>query len=1440
MKSRFKIIAITFLAMLFTAQTVDAKEYVGAIRKGTNNNSGATPKSAFCLPATGSSDLDINNVRTRINTGGDMWWNFETAQYEIPKGSRKHSMFAAALWIGGLDVNGQLKLAALRFRQVGNDYWTGPLTVDGNASIDQSTCKKYDKHWKITRAQVEKFIAWSNDPTIDPNYSVPKVIQEWPAHPIDGNPLQSFYLAPFMDVNGDGVYRWEDGDYPYYDFTNELCPRNEENRGKRPIPAKDSDQDYEQYGGNIVRGAYLVDQVLKGDETLWWVFNDKGGPHTETKGEPIGLEIRAQAFGFATNDEINNMTFYTYEIINRSTYTLTETYFSQWVDPDLGYAADDYVGCDVGRGLGYCYNGNEVDGNGRFDHYGAQPPAIGVDFFQGPYMDPDGYDNPGFKNSYPGGFSIDDCSIVTLDGTMQTFQGDSGSVNLLVKAEAINGVNFGDGIIDNERFGMRRFVYHNNDGSVIGDPSIAIEYYNMLRGIWKDGQKMKWGGNAHPTAGGNGPVCDFMFPYDSDPCFWGTKGQDPGGALWNEISATNAPGDRRFMQSAGPFTLKPGAVNYITVGIPWARAASGGAWASVELLRRVDDKCQTLFDNCFKVLDGPDAPEIVIQELDQELILFIKNTIGNNIGEKYKELDPNIPQGKTETLTEYIAVVDSTGHQMVDSLGHPIFSQIVTTQTTAFDRYYKFEGYQIFQLKNKNISVAEIYDPAVSRIVYQCDIKNFDKNGNAIATLVNFNYNEQLGASVPQQMVKGANQGISHSIRITEDQFAEGDKRLVNHKKYYFIAIAYAHNSFKPYSQDEFGLDGQKLPYLAGRKGTDGQSIKPITGIPHKTDVEANGTVLNASYGDQPMITRLEGHGNGGLVLDLTKASVDKIMSASPWKVDRAEYIANAGPISVKVVDPLNVKGDNYMLYFTNPSNRTEVDTTFRWMVVSSQDTIYSEETIQIRNEQLLLDIGLSISIEQFQFKYLYPDLVADSENAKRIVRAEFLTSSITFADSTRRWLTGVPDIDGASSYNWIRSGSVNFGDTPTAQERELEDYYLKVGRDRLYFDAEEQFEKVINRTWAPFALAARWTNSPGYADEAGYSRTLNNLYSVDVVITPDKSKWTRAMVLESSDDKVLSEGGAEKLDPRKSPSVNKDGNPDNSGTMGMGWFPGYAINVETGERLNIMFAEDSWLVGENGRDMKFNPTSNWSTSLGNILWGGKHYIYILGASNRTAGAYNPLTDCPAYDESQWLYEKFQDALGAAANMKKIIKTRIFSNIMWTSIPMAVPGEQWLSNEVKFRIRVSRPYMRYLASHGKTPELGAVNNDFPVYMFNTHAFATQKGVLDTAESALDLINVVPNPYYGFSFYEENQIDTRVKITNLPDKCTVTIYSMNGSLIRRYTKDDSEITSLDWDLKNHAGIPIAGGVYIIHVKADGIGEKTIKWFGALRPTDLNSF
>jgi hypothetical protein len=110
---------------------------------------------------------------------------------------------------------------------------------------------------------------------------------------------------------------------------------------------------------------------------------------------------------------------------------------------------------------------------------------------------------------------------------------------------------------------------------------------------------------------------------------------------------------------------------------------------------------------------------------------------------------------------------------------------------------------------------------------------------------------------------------------------------------------------------------------------------------------------------------------------------------------------------------------------------------------------------------------------------------------------------------------------------------------------------------------------------------------------------------------------------------------------------------------------------------------------------------------------------------------------------------------------------------------------------------------------------------------------------ETAVNALDIIRVVPNPYYAFSSYETSQIDNRVKVTNLPKSCTVKIFTLDGTLVRSLRKDD-ETTWIEWDLKNQARIPIASGMYVIHVNAPGIGDKIIKWFGVLRPLDLDTF
>lgn len=1393
-----------------------------------------------CLPGSGFRYLDIGNVRTRINTGGDMWWDFESAQYEVPKGSGKMSMFAASLWIGGIDVNDQLKLAALRYRQVGNDYWPGPLTIDGTASIDAETCAEYDKHFVMTRAEVNEFTAWWDDPEAFPDYTIPQSILNWPAHG-DVSKGQSFYLAPFYDRDGDGTYDPRNGDFPYYDLTGELC--------QTLTPTMDAQYYHPDDPNNWLYGI-LSDQVIKGDQTLWWVFNDKGNIHTETGGDAIGMEIRGQAFAFATNDEINNMTFYSYEIINRSTFTLRETYFSQWVDPDLGYHLDDYIGCDVVRGLGYCYNGLPIDGTGQPWAYGDQPPAIGVDFFQGPYMDRIMPGEPLYGQDRPSAFD-ENGNLLPCD-VLREFH----------YPEAINGVNFGDGIANNERFGMRRFTYFNNTTGLpwfMTDPQVAIDYYNYLRGIWKDGSKMLYGGLGHTTTGALEPYIetDFLFPGDSDPCHWGTNFVEPpslpGGVPWTEENSDNPPNDRRFLQSAGPFTLRPGAVNYITVGIPWARAASGGPWASVELLRVVDDKCQALFDNCFQVLNGPNAPDLTFREIDKELIIYITNRrtndAGNNYNEEYSEVDFNITQG---------------------------------------DSLYRFEGYQVFQLKNASVGPSDLKDPNQARLVFQCDVQN------GVGKLVNYNYNQALDANVPVLEVNGADQGIRNSFRLRLDAFS--NEPLVNHKQYYYMALAYAYNEYEKYSDDPNAqnpgvqsLNGQKQPYLAGRG-----NIRVYTAIPH---IPIGPKAPVANYGDGVEITRIQGHGSGGNVLDLKEETIEEILAKPPASLPdvtvghpdypisyNPTYKAGRGPINVKVIDPLNIVAADFELRFDSLRRvRTEFvtrgafaytpggDTAHKFistwklinLSVNPPDTIYSQQSILTHKEQIFLDLGIAIEIEQVYnpgpyFVGTTPEPGSGGGIAyvdRYAILANnngFLEASMTFAGGAEPWLYGVPDIDGGGPFNWIRSGTQDDG-----QNSDWSPGHFR--------DPNGVYETLLGGTWAPYNLTAFGAHTgasvqdpiagtePAQSQASKQGQKLADIASVDLFITSDKSKWTRAVVIEMAPEPALAEGGQTKYRVRNSPSIDKDGNfsdilpandtltsynPDDPhyiSARGMGWFPGYAINVETGERLNIMYGENSWLAGENGRDMQWNPSSNIVNESG-YVFGGMHYIYIMGSKQYTTfiPGFEPFA--PAYDAGEWLRKHIDMQMAVG-------RFSAWSSAMWVNMPVVTDEEKFLSSDVHIRLRVGKPYARYYTAQpirdSIAMETDTENRNFPMYTFSTIEVATVEDDLAKAESDLDLINVVPNPYYAYSTYEVNQLDNRIKITNLPRKCTVTIYTTSGVLIRQFTKD-SDITSIDWDLKNYAGIPIAGGIYIIHVKADGLGERTLKWFGSMRPVDLNAF
>jgi hypothetical protein len=132
------------------------------------------------------------------------------------------------------------------------------------------------------------------------------------------------------------------------------------------------------------------------------------------------------------------------------------------------------------------------------------------------------------------------------------------------------------------------------------------------------------------------------------------------------------------------------------------------------------------------------------------------------------------------------------------------------------------------------------------------------------------------------------------------------------------------------------------------------------------------------------------------------------------------------------------------------------------------------------------------------------------------------------------------------------------------------------------------------------------------------------------------------------------------------------------------------------------------------------------------------------------------------------------------------------------------------------------------------------STDDPTFTFSTDDIAALIGQKDVAEQSLmEDIRIVPNPYDAYSRYERSQVQTIVKLINLPPVCKIKIFTLNGTLIRTYTKD-SEEPELRWDLKNQSGTPVASGVYIIHVDGGDLGEKIVKFFAVMPKVDLNAF
>jgi hypothetical protein len=357
--------------------------------------------------------------------------------------------------------------------------------------------------------------------------------------------------------------------------------------------SNNNEADYAQWGDMIPFGAPYDDVNHNGHYdpgtdkpgrkdaamTLFACLTD-GFPEEHKAGEgfgggtlPLFVEMHFTAWAY-TSPGLEDIQFINWVVINKSKFPWKRTYMGVTVDPDLGYANDDYIGCDTALNMGFCYNGdNDDDQNASPYAYGPNPPAFGMDYFTSP-------------------------------------------VNHSVNPP------YGDTL------GLTSFVYFTNTSTpgpaCEKDPNgEQIPAYYMLQGLKKD--QSAW---VVPPGGDSSYITKYCYPGDPESGNGWTEGLpgNPSGSIQNCAGLNgsqvqvNPVGDRRFIFNSGAenFLVYPYGVPYNgethrdSINIVLAQFVARGSsnLNSVTQLKRLDKVAQKIFDANFNVIPPPPKPDV--------------------------------------------------------------------------------------------------------------------------------------------------------------------------------------------------------------------------------------------------------------------------------------------------------------------------------------------------------------------------------------------------------------------------------------------------------------------------------------------------------------------------------------------------------------------------------------------------------------------------------------------------------------------------------------------------------------------------------------------------------------------------------------------------------------------------------------------------------------
>ncbi len=324
---------------------------------------------------------------------------------------------------------------------------------------------------------------------------------------------------------------------------------------------------------------------------------------------PIGFVVQETYWAYAIANPLGNVIFHKIDIIYKGTPStpsnayVDSMYITQFVDPDLGYYGDDFVGSDTLLNMNYSYNATAHDA--IFSAMGMAPPAVGYDFFQG----------VSYRTNNPA---------------------DSAVFNLKWR----HGRKY---VWPRPMTGAGYFA----SGGTWSDPALqnyngSLEWYNMMRGYLPRPPYPAAKPFPRPDAYG-GPIGGFgTFLVPGNPVT---------GTGWIDGSV-DGPSDRRMYLITGPFKMSVGDTAEVVLGLVGGIGNSN--ISSVSVLKFNDIFAQFAYNNLFNLPIYP-SPVVQVAELNQKVILNWGNdsksvdAIENSFHKGYKFQGYNVYQMPTES-----------------------------------------------------------------------------------------------------------------------------------------------------------------------------------------------------------------------------------------------------------------------------------------------------------------------------------------------------------------------------------------------------------------------------------------------------------------------------------------------------------------------------------------------------------------------------------------------------------------------------------------------------------------------------------------------------------------------------------------------------------------------------------------------------------------------